>query len=241
MDRIVKFFTLSKKEIDIKSQSESFLNLPRILFTAILLVSVLWALTFIVYFSVSDPNELGDSFGLVNSLFTALAFAFLIYTSLLQTQELNLQRKEIAENRTQLAESARAHRELVNLTRQINRDKIKPYLELEEFYFNTNQNYVLGFLVKGAAIKIESITPKFAPVKSFQYSPPNFQGFVQPEASTGKYLIPEKCVEDNRNQLAITFSTTEDRAFVQYLIIENYYGHLGMPQEIDNSLESSLM
>lgn len=43
----------------------------------------------------SDRGTFGDMFGAVNSLFSGLAFAGVIYTILLQQQELSLQREEM--------------------------------------------------------------------------------------------------------------------------------------------------
>jgi len=48
-------------------------------------------------------GQLGDLFGGVNALFTALAFAGLIFTAVLQRHELELQREELAATRNELA------------------------------------------------------------------------------------------------------------------------------------------
>ncbi|WP_340153448.1 hypothetical protein [uncultured Marivirga sp.] len=109
------------------------LRTGRILWIAIFSVLAVWAITFVVLFFAEDPGQIGDSFGMVNALFTALAFVLLIYTSLLQTQELRLQREELRENRKQLESSAKAHNELVSLTKVINRDKLIPQLEIINF------------------------------------------------------------------------------------------------------------
>jgi hypothetical protein len=85
-----------------------------------------------------NAGQIGDSFGVVNALFSALAFSLLIYTSLLQTQELKLQREELRENRKQLESSAKAHNELVSLTKVINRDKVIPQLEVIKFTKSKN-------------------------------------------------------------------------------------------------------
>ncbi|QSE99200.1 hypothetical protein [Fulvivirga lutea] len=107
------------------------LKLSAILVASLLVVVLLWASTFI-FLNTSKSGEIGDSFGMVNALFSALAFSLLIYTSLLQTQELKLQRKELEENRKQLESSAKAHNELVELTRAINKDKLIPQYKVEE-------------------------------------------------------------------------------------------------------------
>lgn len=78
----------------------------------ILLVLVIWILSAIlILFGLdnwSDRGTFGDLFGAVNALFSGLAFAGLIYTIVLQKQDLELQRKEIAQNRTELKKSANA-------------------------------------------------------------------------------------------------------------------------------------
>jgi len=44
-------------------------------------------------------GEFGDQFGALNTLFTGLAFALLIYATILQSKELRLQREELEETR----------------------------------------------------------------------------------------------------------------------------------------------
>lgn len=54
---------------------------------------------------IKNPNErgtFGDKFGAVNSLFSGLAFAGLIYTIYLQKEELRLQRKELQQTREEM-------------------------------------------------------------------------------------------------------------------------------------------
>ena len=50
----------------------------------------------------------GDSFGVINSLFSGLAFAGAIYTILLQRKELGYQREELTQNRQEIARAADA-------------------------------------------------------------------------------------------------------------------------------------
>ena len=67
-----------------------------------------------VYFiNGTDQNaairgQFGDMFGGINALFSALAFAGLIYTVSLQRKELSLQRQELEETRNELRRSAEA-------------------------------------------------------------------------------------------------------------------------------------
>ncbi|MEM1158545.1 MAG: hypothetical protein AAGH72_09840 [Verrucomicrobiota bacterium] len=54
---------------------------------------------------IPDVGTLGDSAGLINSLFTGLAFAGLIYTILLQMRELKHQREDLKLQREELKET----------------------------------------------------------------------------------------------------------------------------------------
>lgn len=56
----------------------------------------------------SSRGQFGDVFGSVNALFSGLAFSGIIYTILLQREELALQRKELELTRQELQRSAAA-------------------------------------------------------------------------------------------------------------------------------------
>lgn len=55
-----------------------------------------------------DPGPFGDMFGMVNSLFSALAFLLLIHTIRLQMHEIHLQAEELKLTRQELKRSADA-------------------------------------------------------------------------------------------------------------------------------------
>lgn len=57
----------------------------------------------------------GDSFGGLNALFSGLAFAGLIWTIILQRNELSLQRLELSETRKELKKSAEAQEDLTKI------------------------------------------------------------------------------------------------------------------------------
>ncbi len=82
-----------------------------ILVKLIILVVVIWGISaglIIVFLSNwSDRGTFGDLFGAVNALFSGLAFAILIYTIILQREEIQENRKEITLNRKELAKSAK--------------------------------------------------------------------------------------------------------------------------------------
>lgn len=62
-------------------------------------VILVWAGAGYILFHQKDRGELGDMFGVVNALFSGLAFAGIIYTIFLQRQELEFQRRELADTR----------------------------------------------------------------------------------------------------------------------------------------------
>jgi hypothetical protein len=92
------------------------------------------------YGGIERAGSYGDIFGSVNALFTSLAFALLIYTALMQHEELKLQREELKLTREEIAKSAKAQDELVKLTRDNNefqkhlrRHDILPQVEIVEY------------------------------------------------------------------------------------------------------------
>ncbi|NQX57523.1 hypothetical protein [Paenibacillus qinlingensis] len=67
-----------------------------------------------------DRGTAGDMFGAINSLFTGLAFAGIIFTIIIQRQELSLQREELKLQREVVARSTAelaGQREMMNLQR----------------------------------------------------------------------------------------------------------------------------
>lgn len=83
---------------------------PWFAFLIVAAVAILWwflppvlpAFLDLPYSGVEERGQFGDSFGSVNSLFTGLAFAILIWTALLQRKELSFQRRELSLQREEL-------------------------------------------------------------------------------------------------------------------------------------------
>lgn len=77
----------------------------------ILTVVVLWLMSgwLIIVFldDWGDRGTFGDLFGAVNALFSGLAFAALLYTIVLQRNEIRQNREEIVLNRKELSKSAK--------------------------------------------------------------------------------------------------------------------------------------
>jgi hypothetical protein len=80
---------------------------------ALLLLFIMWP---IGEFSVSNAGVFGDSFGILTSLFSGLAFSGMIITILLQRDELRLQRYELIENRREFSKSADAQERSAQLS-----------------------------------------------------------------------------------------------------------------------------
>jgi hypothetical protein len=66
---------------------------------ALIVVLGLWSANYFLIVKCVDRGELGDMYGVVNSLFSGLAFAGIIITIFLQSRELKLQREELQETR----------------------------------------------------------------------------------------------------------------------------------------------
>lgn len=68
----------------------------------LLSISLLWVWSWIfidVFIPIEQRANFGDKFGFINSLFSGLALAVIIYSIILQQKELNLQRKELSDTR----------------------------------------------------------------------------------------------------------------------------------------------
>ncbi|WP_417261200.1 hypothetical protein [Celeribacter sp.] len=87
-------------------------------FLALMLVAVLFAINVWSVLSLDRPtnlawNELGDSMGLLNALFSGLAFAGFLVSLTWQRQELSLTRKSVEEQTRELSRAADAHNQQV--------------------------------------------------------------------------------------------------------------------------------
>lgn len=77
-------------------------------------------------------GSFGDTFGAVNSLFSSLAFGALIYTIILQSKELKIQREELILTREQLTEAANSQKEQAKYT--LLTAKISAAISKQEIY-----------------------------------------------------------------------------------------------------------
>lgn len=80
---------------------------------AVLVLSALYA--WWAWPRTHSPNEFGDAFGALNTVFSGLAFAGLIAALFMQSRQLELQRQELRETKEELARSAEANEAAVKL------------------------------------------------------------------------------------------------------------------------------
>jgi len=67
------------------------------------IVVILWIASGLLLYGCEERGTFGDMFGAINSLFSGLAFAGVIYAIILQRKELQLQREELEATRKELA------------------------------------------------------------------------------------------------------------------------------------------
>src|SRR5688572_17432336 len=99
-------------------------------------------------------GQFGDMFGAINSLFSALAFAGVIYTLILQTKEIQEQRKEQNKNeelRNRQMEFFTKQIQYIEGQIQINRQKTRPVFHPDGGSGDHQRRY-LKFINKGGAI-----------------------------------------------------------------------------------------
>ena len=115
----------------------------------ICIVVIIWGLSaFLIIDFIpewSDRGTFGDLFGAVNALFSALAFAVLIYTLVLQREEIKQNREEIVLNRKELEKSGKlqrkAHEVLVQQVDQMHLSaKMNAMRTLVDYYNNQITN-----------------------------------------------------------------------------------------------------
>ncbi len=127
----------------------------------LILVFTLWAgVSTVAYYFLGDwavRGQFGDLFGAVNSLFSGLGFAGLLYTIVLQQKQLSMQREELAMQR----EEMRASRgELANQTRA----------QTAMFKATVAQISITALQAQMEAIKIQLPTASEGVRKNHQYA-----------------------------------------------------------------------
>ncbi len=89
---------------------------PLLVMSALILGAVLvyMAAISLLVPALSERGQLGDSFGMLTSVFSGLAFAGMVYAILMQSQELRLQREELTLTRTELVATRKEQERAAN-------------------------------------------------------------------------------------------------------------------------------
>ncbi len=107
-------------------------NIDRGIVYGFLIIVIIWWGSFPLFThffpDVSKSWAFWDTFWAINSLFSGLAFLWIIYTILLQRQELKFQREELEMTRKELEKTAKAQEQQVDI--QIDLAKLTAYSAL---------------------------------------------------------------------------------------------------------------
>ncbi|WNB17548.1 hypothetical protein [Marivirga arenosa] len=204
------------------------LRIGRILVISIIAVFTIWATTFIVLYFAQEPGQVGDSFGMVNALFSALAFSLLIYTSLLQTQELRLQREELRENRKQLESSAKAHNEMVRLNKIIHADKILPQFKIIDFEKSV-RGYLFSLKVMIGPISFKDINVSNS--RAYSVNGVTNSRLLEEDAVLGPISFQIDSLSEDDN-ISIIYTDSEQVRYHQQVFRQENNWSLGKPEVV---------
>lgn len=142
--------------------------------TLIIIILFLWIISaFISWFIFKDWKEsasFGDTFGGINSLFSGLALAGIIYTIFLQKTELSLQRKELKYTREELKRTAIAQEDSAkSMTMQIRLTNF-PYLEFDSEINNDEKCITIKNRTNNVAFDIAISIFCFIPEDEYPFS-----------------------------------------------------------------------
>lgn len=112
------------------------------LLSMLVFVIIIWVLSGVIIYYLgsnwTDRGTIGDMFGAVNALFSGFAFAALIYTIILQREEIGINRTEIELNRNELKKSADAQQ---NSQKALKEQVIQTHLTAKINAISTIINY----------------------------------------------------------------------------------------------------
>nr|WP_315232232.1 hypothetical protein [uncultured Flavobacterium sp.] len=110
-------------------------------------VSIIWGISaWLCWWCFSDWSKsgtFGDTFGAINSLFSGLALAGIIYTIYLQKIELGLQRKELEYTRDELTRTADAQEKSVFMMTEQLRLSNLPFLQYNSKVINGKDSLII--------------------------------------------------------------------------------------------------
>lgn len=120
-------------------------------FVLIIFVIITWGLSGYALHGIENRGTFGDMFGAINSLFSGLAFAGVVYAILLQQKEIKLQKEELTLTREELKKTADAAEKQANfMEAQRKRDDL--YRLIAKLADRINNNYNSNFLESGVSL-----------------------------------------------------------------------------------------
>ena len=128
-------------------------------------VVVLWLITGAIIWCIGKFNgsgEFGDTYGILNTLFSGLAFAILIYTANMKREELALQREELTLTREELRKSAEAQNAILEHQRMVRRSQIRPSFAFQD-HILSNGTIIINIKLKdhsASMISVRAIAPE---------------------------------------------------------------------------------
>ena len=137
-------------------------------------------------YSIGQAGVFGDSFGIITSMFSGLAFAGMIITILLQREELGLQREELKETRLEIAEQKKIFK-----SQNFN----ESFYRLLDYHKRNLSELTVYSDDKGERLKgIDALSFLIVRLKR-SFSSYGFQGFKQADEDTKKEMAYALFVE----------------------------------------------
>lgn len=112
-----------------KKEEDKIISLQKLMILVIIVWVISAWLSWLFFSDWSKSGTFGDTFGAINSLFSGLALAGIIYTIYLQKIELGLQRKELEYTREELTRTADAQEKSVFMMTEQLRLSNLPFLQ----------------------------------------------------------------------------------------------------------------
>jgi len=125
----------------------------------IFIIIIAWIITGIVLWLVfkdwQKSAAFGDTFGFINSLFSGLALAAIIYTIYLQKNELELQRKELKFTRKELSRTANAQEQNLKMINEQLRLSSLPIVQFESRNIDSINYIIINNSSQNAAFDVD--------------------------------------------------------------------------------------
>ncbi|MBO6793541.1 MAG: hypothetical protein JJ895_06505 [Balneolaceae bacterium] len=172
-----------KDELEEGEKTIDYLPLINLLLAVLIILTIIALIIYFVFDNWTDRGTFGDMFGAINTLFSGLAFAGVIYAIILQSRELELQRREMRASRSEYRFSNRLRKmEILNdfynryeseYYRKIRKESAELILAAKELPTDNSSHtksiddllnffQELGILLKHEILDVEFVANRFA-------------------------------------------------------------------------------